>query len=900
MPRFALLSCSLIFAACATPQPVAKAPKPPPPAALPPPAPTPASPTLRLPTTVHPTHYAADLTIHPSEPTFTGKIDIDVELTEATPVVWLNALELDISQAQVTYAGQTLPAHAVRGGEDFVGIQADAPFGPGPATLHLVYSGKVSDTETLGLFREKDLDNWYAYSQFEATDARRAFPCFDEPSFKATWQLTLHVPEGNLAVSNVPAVKDAPEPNGMHVYSFGRTPKLSSYLVAFGVGPFEVVDGGTAGRLNTPVRVVVPKGHAAEVTEAAHTAGPILATLEDYFGIPYPFGKMDLLVIPVTVAFGAMENPGLVTYAANVLYGRAETDTVERRREAALVIAHEFAHQWFGDLVTMAWWDDVWLNEAFASWMEMKTVEKYQPSWPIAEERAQAHFVAMGSDSLVSARRIRQPIEGKNDIVNAFDPITYEKGASIIEMFESWVGEETFRKGVHDYVAAHAQGNATAKDFVDAISHASGRDVSGPFFSFLDQAGVPLVKMSLSCQQGQPPALQLSQQRYLPLGSQSPQLETWRLPICVRASNQAKDDRSCELITTAQQTAPLAELKSCPAWIAPNVGAHGYYIAELDPKLLAALGKDASKSLAPPERMMLLSNVSSLLWNGDLPADQALSWAPRFAGDANRYVVEQDARFASSIRTELVSDDLKPNYARFIEKTFGARARKLGLAPKKGESEDDRLLRPTLATLVADDGNDPVLLKQARAMADELLSGNGSVDPELARAVLVIAARHGDVAMWERLRDAVVKERDVKRRRDLITAMGSFQQPELARRNVELLLSGKVDPREAMMGLFRGRRGGNEDRQVLFQAVKDNYDALATKLPKPALAYLPGVAGSFCDQAHRQETDTFFRPRQAKLPGGPRILAQVLERQQQCMSIRTKQQAAVASFLKRY
>src|SRR5581483_1389680 len=300
----------------------------------------------------------------------------------------------------------------------------------GAARLHLEYDGKISTRDSAGIFRARDAGENYLFTQFESIDARRAFPCFDQPNFKTPWQLTLHVPHPDTAISNAPQVSETVETGGMKKVVFAVSKPLPTYLIAFAVGPFDIVDAGRAGKNRIPVRIITPKGKAHQAKYAAEVTAAIIDRLEKYFGIPYPYEKSDQVAIPVTYGFGAMENAGMVTYGQTILLSDPALDTPQRQREYATDAAHELAHQWFGDLVTPLWWDDIWLNEAFATWMEMKIVAQWKPEWHTRLDNMGPKFGAMRSDSLVSARRVRQPIESVNDIANAFDGITYEKGAA--------------------------------------------------------------------------------------------------------------------------------------------------------------------------------------------------------------------------------------------------------------------------------------------------------------------------------------------------------------------------------------------------------------------------------------------------------------------------------------
>ncbi|HEX7528669.1 MAG TPA: M1 family metallopeptidase, partial [Thermoanaerobaculia bacterium] len=434
---------------------------------------SPQPPTLRLPAGVTPARYAAELWIDPSKDSFKGKMQIRISLKGDSDTLWLNGKELTIEAASaVAVAGpkDAISAEASTAGADYVRIHFQRILPAGEYDVALTYTGRIEGKDTEGVFHQRDGGDWYAFTQFEAIYARRAFPCFDEPSFKTPWQLTIHVPKGAVAVSNTPIASESAEADGWRKFVFAPTKPLPSYLVAFGVGPFEIVPAGTAGRNKIPVRMIVPKGRGADVRWAAASTGPILEALEEYFDIPYPYEKLDHLVIPQTVGFGAMENAGLVTYSSGLLLAKRADETIAQRRRYASVCAHEVAHQWFGDYVTTAWWDDIWLNEAFATWMASKIVDRWKPEWSWAVQRAGSRTGAMDQDSLVTARRIRQPIEGNDDIVSAFDGITYQKGAAVIGMLEDWVSEEGFRRGIQRYLKSHAWGNATADDFVSSIA----------------------------------------------------------------------------------------------------------------------------------------------------------------------------------------------------------------------------------------------------------------------------------------------------------------------------------------------------------------------------------------------------------------------------------------------
>ncbi|MFC6520245.1 M1 family metallopeptidase [Undibacterium arcticum] len=425
----------------------------------------PAPPVMRLGDAVKPLAYDAELSIVPGADQFNGKITIDVELTKAQNFFWLNADKIDVKNARLMLGEEQLDAKIVKTDKDFVGLQFGRMLPAGKARLSLTYSGQFSKSNTSGLFKQKDGDHWYVYSQFESTSARRAFPCFDEPQWKTPWTLALTVKRDHVAVTNMPSISEENVGTDMKRIRFAPTLPLPSYLIALGVGPFDVVDGGTAGMNKTALRYITPKGRAAEAAYAAKVTPEILHLLEDYFGRPYPYAKLDSMAIPITVNFGAMENAGLITYRSNILLHPADREDERAQRRYVSIAAHEMAHQWFGDLVTMAWWNDLWLNESFATWMSRKVTEKFNPAWDAQAQREDERINAIHTDRLASTRQIRQTIAKPDDLANAFDGITYDKGGAVLSMFESWLGEQRFRDGVRHYLKQHEHGNATAEDF---------------------------------------------------------------------------------------------------------------------------------------------------------------------------------------------------------------------------------------------------------------------------------------------------------------------------------------------------------------------------------------------------------------------------------------------------
>jgi alanyl aminopeptidase len=856
--------------------------------------PDPGPPRLRLPAIAAPTGYRVALAIDPGKETFRGSVDVAVLLTGPTELLWLNASGLKIERAEASAAGSPVGVRVVPGGADFVGFAFDRPAAPGDLALHVDYTGAIDETSTQGVFRQKDGDSWYAFTQFETSDARRAFPCFDEPSFKTPWELTLTIPAGTSAVSNTPVSSETAGEGGTRVVRFGKTDPLPAYLVAFAVGPFDYVEAGRAGMRKTPIRIVVPRGKASRARYAAETTGPLLERLEAYFGTPFPFSKLDQLAIPQTATFGAMENAGLITWGEAYLLASPEEETIKFRRTQASYNAHEIAHQWFGDLVTLTWWNDVWLNESFATWMADRTVQEWKPEWNIQVDRVVDRSNVMAFDTLVSARKIRQEIESNDDIVNAFDPISYQKGAAVLSMFEAWIGPEKFRSGVRRYLAAHRFGNATSKDFLDAIQAESRPGVAAAFASFLDQPGTPLAEVSLDCGSGGGAKLSLSQKRFLPVGTTGSTAQTWRVPVCARS----EAGRACALLTEPSGSmASPAFAGGCPAWLLANDGEVGYYRALYRGDLLGKLLAVADTRLSVAERVGLLRDIDALAMGGAFPMGEALALAPRFAGDPDRQIVLATIRIASDAGEKVVPRDLRSAYARFVSKTFGERARALGLSEKRGEDEETRLLRTTLVPFVARNGDEPALRAEARRLALAWLADSSAVGAEMAQAVLETAARHGDRALLSRYEEGVKTAKERRDRVRLFHALGAFGDPAILKD--ALAFAGQFDIRESGYVFFQAIQTP-EGQRVAWEFLQANYDAIVARMPREATGTLPYFASGFCDAGDRRQVADFFGSRVEKLPGGPRNLAQVLEEIDLCIALSAAQEGSVREFLKGY
>jgi len=854
-------------------------------------------PPFRLGARILPLGYEVELALDPGKDTFSGRVRIRIEVREPTDHIWLHARRLTIGNASMNRGDE--PAVALKQlpttNEEYLGLWFGEEIEPGLAEIEVSFDGKAVD-KMFGVFRQELEGSSYIYTQFESTAARTAFPCFDEPGFKVPWQLTLRVPKGMVALSNTPVEKRTDADDGEQIYLFRRTPPLPSYLLAFAVGPFEMVDVGEVGRGKTPVRIVVPRGKAALAEYAQGSVRELQLILEDYFDMAYPYAKLDHIVVPRF--FGGMENPGLITYDSSILLvekGQEGRGFLDRH---ANVVAHEIAHMWFGNLVTMAWWNDIWLNESFATWLAAKAVIQWKPDWKGVVSGVAARNETMTVDGLGTARKIRKPVEKAEDMSGLFDAISYGKGAAVLWMFERWVGEEAFRAGVRAYIREHAGGNADAGDFLAALAAVAKPEIPAAFATFLDQAGVPVVSLDLACAKGAPPAVDLAQERYLPTGSGGSAAQTWQIPVCLKYGSAGKVHSQCTLLSAQQTRLVLENAKKCPRWVMANAGAAGYYRVAYGPGLIDRLFRAGRKHLDAAERVTLIGDTDALVDAGKMTAGDALSLVPTLLRDRNPHIIDSAVSIVASADAHLVPDELRANFARFVRKTFGREARRLGWKPRGKEAAHDKALRRSLVAFVASAGRDKALIFQAAKLADRWLSERKGLDPDMLGPIMATAAEHGDAVLHQRIYEAAKETKDRRQRYALIMALGSFRAPELISKNLGMFMSGELDMKEASM-LFPAMQRPAVHRAA-YDYIKKNFDAFTAKMPPFARGYVVSIAGGFCDEAGKKDAEVFFGAKAKDLMNGPKMLANALERAKLCIARRKAQQPSVEKLLRRY
>jgi alanyl aminopeptidase len=841
-----------------------------------------------LPRTVEPSLARLELRMDPAQPRFSGRVELQVDVATPTDTIWMHGRGLTIRRAVFMPANgrnESLQAQEA----DVSGVlrlTAARPLAAGRAVIAIDYDAPFGELQ--GAYRVKPDGRDYVVTQMEPLGARTTFPGFDEPSFKHPWEITLIVPRDEVAVANSAEVKTEMLADGWKKVTFARTEALPSYLIAFAVGPWDVPEGPTIapnGVRSVPIRLrgLAAKGQGPRMRYSlAHTPA-IVAALEDYFGLPYPYDKLDNVAAPDFWA-GAMENAGLIVYRESLMFPD-ETSAVQRRQAYWSVSAHELAHQWFGNLVTMKWWDDLWLNEGFATWMASKIHGRLQPQSNADRALLERGLTAMAADSLASTRRVREPIRDFTDIQSAFDGITYSKGGATLAMFERYIGEENFRAGIRDYLIEHSRGNATSADLFRALAKRSDDPAATAraFASFIDQPGVPFVDVALDCS-GPKPALVLAQRRYLPIGSTAAATQTWGIPMSVRYDDGGTVREQKGLFADAKGRIELAAATRCPGWVMPNAYGSGYYRFALEPAMQQALASAFDRLDAREQRVLADSTLAAYGAGVTTPAG-LLAALPRFAGAEMRQTVTA-AIPAIEWMSEHLATDASARSAIHAEvaRVFRPRLDRLGLAPRTGEAEDDALLRASLVDFFALELRDPQVRREMGRLGRAVLGldAGGALAPDAAPrdlrdTALAVAVQDGGTAAFDAADRHLRETQDAVLRTGLLAAMGGTGDATLDARMRALVEAPGLLRRNEILTALGGQSRDARGRIALRAWLDANFESLESRL-SPAGAALVGLyAEGMCSAPDARALQATFATRMAAVEGGPRDLQQAVE-----------------------
>jgi aminopeptidase N len=840
----------------------------------------------RLPREIVPEHYDLAFVVDLARERFEGTETIRVEVAEPTARVVLHAVELDLRQVTIGdgAAAQTATV-TLDAASQTATLSVAKPLAKGTTDIHIRYSG-ILNTQLRGFYISKTKLRKYAVTQFESTDARRAFPCFDEPAFKATFALTLTIDRGDTAISNGKTLSDVAGPaTTQHTMKFATTPRMSSYLVAMAVGDFKCLDGAAD---NIPIRICATPDKRDLGRIALDAAQQILTFYNTYYAIKYPFVKLDVVAVP-DFAAGAMENTAAIFYRETDLLAEQKAASVDTRKKIWSILAHEMAHQWFGDLVTMEWWDDIWLNEGFATWMANKPLAAAHPEWHVDVDEAQENQTALALDSLKTTRPIHADVATPAEIDEAFDAIAYQKGAAVLRMIEHYVGAETFRKGVNAYLQTHAYKNATSEDLWKSLTASSGKPVERILPTFVNQPGVPLIEVSVACTAGRT-AVTMKQQR-LVIDGVPPAGGRWQTPVCLKVPGRPA--AACDLLTEESQTTTLAG--GCVPWVFANAGAGGYYRTAYAPDVLRALAPSVATDLSAPERFSLLDDEWALLRTGRHTAADYLTLAAGFGREHTSGVLSEVANRLSFIHDTLTTSGTRPAFETFARSLLRPLFDELGFSGPSSESDDRRALRATVVAALGTIAGDGDVAAKARQALDRELAGSGTLDGTLAGAVVKTAAIHGDAALFDALLAAAERATDPDQHYRYLYALGDFRDPALIDRGLQLALTSLLRTQDT--ALFLARFFANPDaRARALTFVATNWEALA---PKVTIfggdTYLISSMSAFCDAGSRDRIVSFFA--EHKLPAAARTLEQTVEQIGNCIAMREKQTPIIEAWL---
>lgn len=742
----------------------------------------PDAPRGKLPDIARPTAYRIDLTVLPDLPTFTGRDEIDLIVNAPTKRLYMHGKDLKVASAVARVGGREIPARWTdvdASGVVRLDFASDLP--AGPVTLAFSYEGRFRDSPS-GIYRVKVADKWYAWSQFQSIDARAAFPSFDEPGFKTPFTISITTRAGEKAVSNAPEVKATPAA-GLVRHQFATTKPLPTYLVAVVAGPF-VDQRGTVPpsqfrKTPLPLGTVATQAQAGKLDYATKETPRIVDLLERYFGQAFPFEKLDQIASPIMP--GAMENAGADIYADPIILLENGAPTGQRQA-FGMVVAHELSHQWFGDFVSPAWWDDLWLNESFANWMGYRIGNEWRPELNIGVGALAEGFEAMNLDALEVGRPIHQPIATNGEIDSAFDAITYGKGGHVISMIAAYLGDETFRNGVRLHLSRHPYGNATTDQFFQALADAAKDPrLVATMRSFVDQQGVPLIDFKRVGDK-----LVVSQSRYAFLGG-TPAAKSWLVPLCLSDAGQ----RRCSLLDK-----PSTTIASAGLGFVPNAGGTGYYRFNLEPADWQALLARAA-ALPTAEAIAVEDSIWAGFRAGKVPPAMIVQAVRAFAGHADSLVAFGLTSKLSALRRRgVIPASFTPAYAELMRREYAPKLTAVGFDPRSGayasEAPERLQLREGLVDLLVNEGDDPALRTRLNDAAKRYLGGDaGAMDPAYLGIGLAVFAEENGLSAAQTLFDQALASEDALFRGAALGAVASSGRAEVA----DWLIGKLDDPR---------------------------------------------------------------------------------------------------------
>jgi len=855
----------------------------------------------QLPDNVEPKRYRLDLTIDPDKPRFSGNVEIDISLKTPARVIYLHGRELTVDSITARLADGTSATGAYEQVHDtgVAKLTFENELPKGEATLRFAYSAAFESTPD-ALTSMADNGEKYAWTQFQEISARRAFPGFDEPRFKTPFDIAVTARKTHTVVTNAHAIKEEAGANGLQKTTFAPTKPLPTYLVALIVGPYDVEEGPTLPAFRTrqtpiAIRGITVKGKGDRSRYALMETPPLMRYLEDYFATPYPYSKLDLIAPPNFTA-GGMENAGAITYTERGIL-LDDSASIQQKRYFALLHAHEVSHMWFGDLVTAKWWDDIWLNEAFASWMGNKSAAAVWPENELSRETVRDALDIMDTDSLTTARAIRQPIKSTDDIFNAFDGLTYDKGAGVLAMFESYLGEEVFREGVRNHMRRFAHGSANVHDFMESLAQGSGKpEVVPAFESFLNQPGVPLVRIKTTCSD-RDLIVELSQSAF---GAKTADdKRQWSIPVCVREVTKGRY-RSCKMLT--ERAGAVTAPGQCGATMMPNADGTGYYRFAMTSADWQKLATNAVR-LSPAEQLALLHSLRAAFRAGEADAKTYLAALKTVGTGSTWDTVALVGGFLHELRGELLAKNDLPNFEQSVRSWFAPTLAATGIEPRRREQRSVALLRAELADVMVRVARDPNTLTPLAGKGAGLLRSMAQGNkpqahaPELVQPALWAAIYSGGAPVARDAIAAIRSSTDAQFRNIALTALAAARDPIANQEIEEFVVSGGLSVREQGTYL-RNAFADAERRPGVWAWFRRDFKRISASIPRDARSRLVNIAGSLCGDQSRAEIEWFYKPMIGEISGAPRIYANALEEVDRCVAWRKAKSGELTAALR--
>jgi aminopeptidase N len=789
----------------------------------------------KLPKTVVPQAYRIDITPDLTKLTLTGQEAIDLTFTKPGDSATLNEAGLTIGRA--TLEDGSAATVTVDEKAQTATLKFPRTIAAGKHTLTIAYTGPIPDTPN-GIYHDDyktaaGVAKRMLVTQFEVADARRMFPGWDEPAFKATFQLSVTLPGDLVVVSNMPAAKTTPAGKGLKHVEFATTPRMSTYLLALVAGDMASVQGQAAG---TAMHAYAPAGRQDQGEYALHAEENDLPYYNEYFGVKFPLPKLDLLAIPGNYQAGAMENWGAITFIDDAMLFDPKTSSPHTKEQIYYVVSHEMAHQWSGDLVTMAWWSDIWLNEGFATWMGYKATDHFNPSWEVWPRQHEVHEGAMGQDAQPTTHPIQQVIHDEAEANTAFDNISYSKGAAVIRMIEDWIGPEMFRDGMRHYMKAHEYSNATSADLWAALGEAAHRDVATVAATFTEQPGVPLVHVARSCAGGDA-HVTLTQDRFA-IHDPHPKPLTWTIPVTLGAPGTA-----AQRVLLAG-TPVRVKLSSCEAPIKANLGENGYYRTQYDDASLHALGAILPR-LAAVDRANLLGDQFALFLANRAPLSDYLNLLPAMRTEQNIAVWTDTLTHLEKLDKALEGSPAQKPFRSYAIGLIQPEFERLGWDAKPGESFLNALLRPLVIGALGQFG-DPAVVAEAAKRFAAFQTNQAALPPDLRQPVLDIVGHHADQATWTLLKDLAAKTPSTEEKLRYYSAMAAASDPAIIRENAAFSLTGEI-PNGRLLFFILDMSTTSGDPSLVFDLVKPIESKLAAFMVQDGMRPTPldaAAAGS--------------------------------------------------------